>query len=422
MPLRFITVHEPHELKAKYSMILHPALYSHLGSYGKYFQSRFLTKENKVVPEIPPDISPEIIPEEPPNISGEKPENPLLSSYFRNIGVRGLLLLRAPVGLLTRETVISFTKGYSASFVELNYGAIFSNFSLFIQSLPQIFEYAATPNPDSPGITILLVENIHTIRDATNSPSVFALKPWRILIEVLKTQDFASTGLLVLATVPPEILLDMEFLDLFDAQIVLKEMPDQIREELLIELFREDISESREQLTESMQFRAIYNATAGWTDHALEKLVNMARLKAMTITGDRTEKKSSSLLSETLEVIEQGLIFHNNIAPEELGKLNMQQIRPLHSDVKEKPIEITNLTRKSKILDQMYQDAASNVFVELSQTLEKLSRNEPLQDEERALLGDYNFVLKDKPEMALVRLNRAKKIIDGIRKFFSDMN
>ena len=63
---------------------------------------------------------------------------------------------------------------------------------------------------------------------------------------------------------------------------------------------------------------------------------------------------------------------------------------------------------------QLYQDAASNHFEELSIAIDKLAKGLILLSHERKLLANYAFLLRDEPNKALQKLNKAKNAIDKI--------
>jgi hypothetical protein len=63
---------------------------------------------------------------------------------------------------------------------------------------------------------------------------------------------------------------------------------------------------------------------------------------------------------------------------------------------------------------QLYQDAASNHYEDLSIILDKLDKGIILDDRERKILGNYAFVIKDPPQQAMQKLHKAKGRIDRI--------
>ncbi|UYP46170.1 hypothetical protein NEF87_002455 [Candidatus Lokiarchaeum ossiferum] len=74
---------------------------------------------------------------------------------------------------------------------------------------------------------------------------------------------------------------------------------------------------------------------------------------------------------------------------------------------------ISNQTH-SNLESQLYQDAASTNFEELCITIDKLAKGLVLQPQERKLLANHAFIMRDDPNKALQKLNKAKNAIDKI--------
>jgi len=50
--------------------------------------------------------------------------------------------------------------------------------------------------------------------------------------------------------------------------------------------------------------------------------------------------------------------------------------------------------------------------------IDKLSKNEHLEEIERKILAKYAFILNDSPKMAQINLEKAKKRIDNLKRAF----
>ena len=70
------------------------------------------------------------------------------------------------------------------------------------------------------------------------------------------------------------------------------------------------------------------------------------------------------------------------------------------------------------MLNQLYENAASKNYNELIIIIDKLSKKEPLEDNDRKLLAIYPFILNDSPNLALINLEKAKKRIDLMKQAF----
>jgi len=68
---------------------------------------------------------------------------------------------------------------------------------------------------------------------------------------------------------------------------------------------------------------------------------------------------------------------------------------------------------------QLYQEAASKNYEDLSIILDKIQKGIVLLPFERLKLADNSFILKDDPKKALQKLNKAKIIVDKFKKIIS---
>jgi hypothetical protein len=64
---------------------------------------------------------------------------------------------------------------------------------------------------------------------------------------------------------------------------------------------------------------------------------------------------------------------------------------------------------------QLYQNVASQHYAEITIILDKLTKGIILQTFERQILADNPFLLREEPQKALNRLNKAKMTIDKIK-------
>jgi hypothetical protein len=91
----------------------------------------------------------------------------------------------------------------------------------------------------------------------------------------------------------------------------------------------------------------------------------------------------------------------------------------------ETPKDISNVIegiRESRIsdfmLNQLYEDAASKNYTELTIIIDKLNKKEQLEENDLKLLSQHPFILNDSPNKAQINLEKAKKRIDLIKQAF----
>jgi hypothetical protein len=84
--------------------------------------------------------------------------------------------------------------------------------------------------------------------------------------------------------------------------------------------------------------------------------------------------------------------------------------------------KIVNKIQESRIsdfmLNQLYEDAASKNYTELTIIIDKLNKKEPLEDNDLKMIAKYPFVLNDIPNKAQINLEKAKKRVDLIKQAF----
>lgn len=80
--------------------------------------------------------------------------------------------------------------------------------------------------------------------------------------------------------------------------------------------------------------------------------------------------------------------------------------------------EIKNERFTDFMLMQLYENAVSKNYNELVVVIDKLNKNEQLEEIERKILSKYAFILNDSPKMALINLEKAKKRIDNLKRAF----
>jgi hypothetical protein len=87
-----------------------------------------------------------------------------------------------------------------------------------------------------------------------------------------------------------------------------------------------------------------------------------------------------------------------------------------------KSSEVLNQIKEERfsefMLNQLYENAVSKNYSELLLIIDKLNKQERLEENDRKLLAKYAFVLNDSPKMAQINLEKAKKRIDNLKRAF----
>lgn len=70
------------------------------------------------------------------------------------------------------------------------------------------------------------------------------------------------------------------------------------------------------------------------------------------------------------------------------------------------------------MLEQLYENAVSKNYSELLLIIDKLNKEQKLEENDRKLIAKYAFILNDSPKMAQINLEKAKKRIDNLKRAF----
>lgn len=167
--------------------------------------------------------------------------------------------------------------------------------------------------------------------------------------------------------------------------------------------------------------------TNNWEVKDLKQILNLAIFKQY-LNSDLND------VSNEITHILQELIDSEEFVPT-TKTLNLNEIDRLvnegvqrNNDKKEQIIGnnlVDDLILKVKkesgsqfLLNQLYEDAASQNYDELIIILDKLEKEESLLPNELQLIAKYNFMLQDNPKKAQITLEKAKKRIEQIKQAF----
>ncbi|MFX0142504.1 MAG: hypothetical protein ACFE9C_00370 [Candidatus Hodarchaeota archaeon] len=177
----------------------------------------------------------------------------------------------------------------------------------------------------------------------------------------------------------------------------------------------------------------ILNHTENWEVKDIKKLVKVGIFKHFL--NSELNDTSNEITDILIKLIVSGEFIPS--IPIKVPIMN-SKLEINEEDIQNKPIDyhkenkalenskdissIINGIRDSRTSDfmlyQLYEDAASKNYTELTIIIDKLNKKEPLEDNDRRLLAKYPFILNDSPNKAQINLEKAKKRIDLIRQAF----
>ncbi len=178
---------------------------------------------------------------------------------------------------------------------------------------------------------------------------------------------------------------------------------------------------------------AIVNETKGWEVRDLTQLLKSAIFKHL-IKYDLNET-SNEITDLILELIKTGeyipviskKVNENNLVEEVLEnqqtiiQVNSKLNSLKHMDIKNVDSYINSIQEEHYsefMLNQLYENAASKNYNELIIIIDKLNKNEPIEENDRKILAKFPFILNESPNIAQINLEKAKKRIDLMRQGF----
>ncbi|MHA1436979.1 MAG: hypothetical protein ACTSPD_05340 [Promethearchaeota archaeon] len=177
----------------------------------------------------------------------------------------------------------------------------------------------------------------------------------------------------------------------------------------------------------------IVNYTENWEVNDIKRLLKLAIFK-QHLNSDLNDK-SNEITNIIIDLITSGeyIPFLKQMNSDEIGisSSNEKKTKKLkqESEIKQNNNEeikdfkfFINKIREDSVsefmLNQLYENAASKNYKELVIIIDKLNKNELLEENDRRLLALYPFILNDTPNRAQFNLEKAKKKVDLLKQAF----
>jgi hypothetical protein len=178
----------------------------------------------------------------------------------------------------------------------------------------------------------------------------------------------------------------------------------------------------------------IVNYTENWEVNDINQLLKVGIFKHFL--NSELNETSNEITDVLIDLIVSGEYIPNITLSDSGGESkvelneevnqNQQVISLQESQDFEKAKDITSIVneiRESRasdfMLTQLYEDAASRNYTELTLIIDKLNKKEPLEDNDVKIVAMYPFILNDSPNKAQINLEKAKKRVDLIKQAFS---
>ena len=360
--------------------------------------------------------------------------------FTKYLKPKGMLLINIQPGTDILDFLKLISSNYYLDFLQLiNPEEIISqedNFKNFIKILENIEKYdVAVSNDKEPSKNdvkkkLILIDQPYSYEVNESSQSESLLKKF---IKYFKNNpnkaNFIEKNLIVmwLHYDYTEISkFSSDLFELFDLFIKIPVLNKFERETIL-----RNFSEKNSKIV--FDINAIINSTENWEVNDINRLLKIAIFKHHLNSDLNTV--SNEITDTIIDLIETGEFIPSRIINDRLPKVKgktediIQDAIVRSTEVKE--TDVKNLREKDMIingiremgvsefmLNQLYENAASKNYNELLIIIDKLNKQEPLEDNERKILARYPFILNDSPNIANLNLEKAKKRVDLLKKAF----
>jgi len=360
-------------------------------------------------------------------------EESIVQSYNKFIQPKGAILINNKPGTDIDDYLKLISKNYNLNFYELNQKEIIkapeefiNNFTSILESLLQIKDNKEEINKNSEisqtsgykteenrikGIILINQENFPNIK----------LKERNLLehfiISFKNKKEIIKNGLILIwinnniKEIEINSGLIFEVFDLF------------IKIPLLNKIERETIFRNFSEKNPKIVFdiKTLVDLTKKLESRDINQLIKVAIFKHYL--NSELNNISNEITHILKDLIESGefipsISSNNQLIPGNVMK--SQNFNKINPDLLQKAI-LSNIQTQNIsdfMLNQLYEDAASAKYTELSIILDKLYKKEVLDENDLKLLAIYPFILNYDPQKAQINLEKAKKRIEQIRQAF----
>jgi len=205
-----------------------------------------------------------------------------------------------------------------------------------------------------------------------------------------------------------------EVFQFFDIFIKISQLTKEDRE-----IIFSNISEKYPKIV--FDIKKMVDLTKKWEIRDINHLIKIAIFKHYL--NSELNDFSNEITHLLKDLIESGefipsISSNNQINPGNDSK--SQNYETKNPEVLQKSIisDIQNQNISDFMLNQLYENAASERYTELLIILDKLNKKEILEENDLKILAIYPFILNDNPQKAQINLEKAKKKIEQIKQAF----
>ena len=373
-------------------------------------------------------------------------EESIVQSYNKFIQPKGAILINIKSGTDIDDYLKLISKNYYLNFYELNQEEIIKapevfihNFTSILESLVQIKDInkeEMNKNSEIPqksedttdknrikGILMINQENFSNIKLKERNFLEYFIISFKNKKELLKNG-------LILVWINNEIKeIEMNSSSIFEVFDLFIKIPllDKIERETILRNF----SEKNPKIV--FDIKTLVDCTDNWEIKDINQLLKVGIFKHFLNSelNDSSNEITDGLISliESGEFIpsiaheEANLDLLNNNVSKNQNSLNKRFVKGEETGITvNESSEVFNQIKEERfsefMLNQLYENAVSKNYSELLLIIDKLNKQELLEENDRKLLSKYAFILNDSPKMAQINLEKAKKRIDNLKRAF----
>ncbi|NHJ21350.1 MAG: hypothetical protein EAX91_10425 [Candidatus Lokiarchaeota archaeon] len=366
-------------------------------------------------------------------------EETIVQSYNKFIQPNGAIIINISVGTDVVDYLKLISKNYYLNFYELNHEEIiktpdefYNNFSFILDSLIQFEESHKKSSQTTEeqqgegkigGIFLINQENFSNIQPyKRNLLELFmtSVKDKKMMIKAGLLFIWINNNI---KEIEVNSRLIFEVFDLFIKIPLL----DKIERETIFRNFAEKNPKI------SFEIKTLVEYTDKWEVKDINQLLKIGIFKQFL--NSELNDSSNEITDILIDLIESGeyipsisreqgeqKLLYNDV--DENQKVQNKAFKKGKSESSESTIstELLNMIKEERfsefMRDQLYENAVSKNYSELILVIDKLNKQEKLEENDRKLIAQYAFILNDSPKMAQVNLEKAKKRVDNLKRAF----
>ena len=373
-------------------------------------------------------------------------EESIVQSYNKFIQPKGAILINIKSGTDIDDYLKLISKNYYLNFYELNQEEIIkapeeysNNFTAILESLIQI-EDINEEEVDKNGEVSQISENkteenkikgILLINQENFSNTKLKERNFleHFIISFKNKKEILKNGLILIWIHNNIKEIEMNSRSIFEVFDLFIKIPllDKIERETIFRNF----SEKNPKIV--FDIETLVDFTVNWEIKDINQLLKVGIFKHFL--NSELNDSSNEITDGLIDLIESGefipsisheeakLDFLNDKATNNQNPLNKGFMKGGETGIAvNKSSEVLNQIKEERfsefMLNQLYENAVSKNYSELLLIIDKLNKQERLEENDRKLLAKYAFVLNDSPKMAQINLEKAKKRIDNLKRAF----